>query len=103
MFRTPTCAVPARTALDSLLADLPTDTRNVVLTLARMWSTVATGEIRSKTDAAAWVLDRLPARHRPVLERARAIYLDEAVEGWADLEPRLAPFAAHVAAEIRRL
>jgi streptomycin 3"-adenylyltransferase len=35
-----------------LLNDLPGDTRNVVLTFARIWATLATGEIKSK-DAAA--------------------------------------------------
>ena len=36
----------------SLMADLADDTRNVLLTLARIWTTVATGEIRSKDEAA---------------------------------------------------
>ncbi|HEX2193739.1 MAG TPA: aminoglycoside adenylyltransferase domain-containing protein, partial [Candidatus Limnocylindria bacterium] len=38
--------------LDGLLADLVPDTRNVLLTLARMWCTLDTGQMRSK-DAAA--------------------------------------------------
>jgi predicted nucleotidyltransferase len=58
-----------------LLADLASDTRNVLLTLARVWMTLATGTVNSKDAAASWALDRLPARHRPVLVRARSLYL----------------------------
>ena len=65
-----------RDEVPSLLEDLDTDTRNVLLTLARMWTTVATGEIRSKDEAADWVLAQLPAEHRPVLALARAAYLE---------------------------
>jgi streptomycin 3"-adenylyltransferase len=60
-----------------LLADLESDTRNVLLTLARIWTTLATGTVSSKDAAAAWVLDRLPARHRPVLARARSGFLGD--------------------------
>ena len=60
--------------LPALLADLATDTRNVLLTLARIWTTVASGEIRSKDDAADWALSRLPDEHRPILARARDLY-----------------------------
>ena len=87
--------------LPSLLRDLETDTRNIVLTLARIWVTVVTGEIRSKDAAADWALARLPAEHRPVLARARAIYLGDEPERWDDLRDRLRPFADHVVAMIR--
>jgi predicted nucleotidyltransferase len=89
--------------LESLLADLDDDTRNVILTLARIWSTVATGDIRSKDAAAEWALDRLPAEHRPVLVHARAIYLGEEKERWDDLGPRVRPYADQVVAEIGRI
>ncbi|MEU0384180.1 aminoglycoside adenylyltransferase family protein [Streptomyces chartreusis] len=71
-----------------LMAELDSDTRNVLLTLARIWTTLTTGTIRSKDAAAAWALDRLPAEHRPVLARARAVYLGEEAERWDDLTPR---------------
>ena len=58
----------------SLMSDLADDTRNVVLTLARVWTTVATGEIRTKDEAADWVLSRLPEADRPTLARARDLY-----------------------------
>ncbi|MEU0585370.1 aminoglycoside adenylyltransferase family protein [Streptomyces sp. NPDC006132] len=71
-----------------LMGELETDTRNVLLTLARVWSTLATGGIRSKDAAAAWAIERLPAAHRPVLAHARAVYLGEEREGWDDLDVR---------------
>ena len=69
-----------------LLGDLESDTRNVLLTLARIWTTLQTGQIRSKDAAAAWVLEQLPPEHQPVLARARALYLrGEDGERWADM------------------
>ncbi|TQM79563.1 streptomycin 3'-adenylyltransferase [Saccharothrix saharensis] len=89
-----------------LLADLDHDTRNVVLTLARVWTTVATGAIRSKAAAADWALARLPPAHRAVLAHARELYLecryDE--ESWPDdLRARVPEHVRHVVAEVDRL
>jgi predicted nucleotidyltransferase len=89
--------------IDTLLDELDSDTRNVLLTLARIWSTVATGFIRSKDAAADWALDRLPEEHRAVLARARAIYVGDEEERWDDIRPRLRPHTDHVVAEINRL
>ena len=89
--------------IDALLCDLDADTRNVILTLARIWSTVATGVIRSKDAAADWALGRLPEEHQAVLARARAIYLGDEEERWDDIQPQLRPHADHVVAEIKRL
>jgi predicted nucleotidyltransferase len=50
-----------------LLSDLESDTRNVLLTLARIWTTLETGQIQSKDAAAAWALKQLPREHQPVL------------------------------------
>jgi predicted nucleotidyltransferase len=89
--------------LDRLRSDIDSDTRNVVLTLARMWSTLATGVIRSKDAAANWVLERLPARHRPVLARAREIYLNGGIERWDDLKDSIGPLVEYVVTQIRGL
>ena len=89
--------------IDGLLPDLADDTRNVLLTLARIWLTVATGEIGSKDAAADWALARLPEEHQAVLARARAIYLGDEDERWDDLESRVRPHADHVVREIGRL
>ncbi|GAA2126245.1 aminoglycoside adenylyltransferase family protein [Streptomyces synnematoformans] len=96
----------ATAAVPGLLAELDDDTRNVLLTLARIWCTLATGEIRPKDAAAAWALDRLPPEHRPVLEHARRLYLGSryAEETWsAELLARVRAHAAAVAARIERL
>ena len=88
--------------VDEVMPGLVDDTRNSVLTLARIWLTVETGEISPKDRAADWALERLPPEHQEVLARARAIYLGEQDERWDDLTPRVRPYADHVAGEIRR-
>jgi streptomycin 3"-adenylyltransferase len=88
--------------VDEVMPGLVDDTRNSVLTLARIWLTVETGEIGPKDRAADWALERLPPEHREVLARAREIYLGEKDERWDDLTPRVRPYADHVAGEIRR-
>ena len=85
-----------------LLDEVESDTRNVLLTLARIWMTLTTGTITSKDAAADWALARLPREHRPVLAHARAVYLGDEEEAWRQLLPRLAPHTAYVAAAIDR-
>ncbi|MBR8406523.1 AadA family aminoglycoside 3''-O-nucleotidyltransferase [Burkholderia cenocepacia] len=77
--------VPARDFVAALLAtvaqwqaepDWRDDACNIVLALARIWYSAATGKIAPKDVAAAWVLARLPDAHRPVLAAARTAYLD---------------------------
>ena len=92
--------------IPDLLADLDSDTRNVLLTLARIWSTLATGRIRSKDTAADWALPRLPPEHRPVLEHARHLYLHcpYSEESWSHaLRAQLRPHVDRVLCEIYRL
>jgi predicted nucleotidyltransferase len=72
--------------LPSLLADLETDTRNVLLTLARMWVTVATGRITSKDEAASWAAERLPPSECALLERARDGYLGTIDDRWEEMD-----------------
>ncbi|NEC10791.1 DUF4111 domain-containing protein [Streptomyces sp. SID8014] len=92
------------TGVPELLADLAADTRNVLLTLARVWVTLATGALLPKDAAAAWALDRLPGEHRPALAHAREVYLGEAAEDWGRVGPgRVADCAAHLAGEVREL
>lgn len=101
--------VPRRDYRDAVLryleeaeGDLAWDTRNVILTVARIWSAVGSEEVHSKDSAAAWALARLPAEHRPVLERARAAYRGEAEERWEDIRPQVASYFACVVSEIER-
>ena len=89
--------------IPDLIDDLESDTRNVLLTLARIWTTLQTGQIRSKDAAAAWVLEQLPPEHQPVLARARAMYLEgEDEERWDDL-PAVRAHAEYVVDAITRL
>ena len=87
--------------LPGLLEDLEGDTRNVVLTLARIWTTLETGELRSKDRAADWALVQLPPHHRRVLAMAKSAYLDEAPEAWNETLHDTRAFAAYVESEIR--
>jgi predicted nucleotidyltransferase len=89
--------------IPGLLDDLDSDTTNVVLTFARIWTTLATGTIRSKDAAADWALARLPEEHCPVLARARAVYLGDEGDHWGDLQGRLRPHVEHVLGEIESL
>lgn len=89
--------------IDPLRENLESDTRNVLLTFARIWSTLETGVIRSKDAAADWALPRLPEELRLVLARARAGYIGPDPERWDDLRDRLAPHVEYVVTEIRRL
>ena len=88
-------------AIPDLLADLDSDTRNVILTLARIWATMATGEILPKDAAAEWASVRLPTQHQAVLAHARAIYLGEAPERWDDLQALVRPHTEFVVRQIR--
>jgi len=86
--------------LPALLGDLEDDTRNVVLTLARIWMTLETGQIRSKSTAAEWALERLPPERRAVLERALAIYVGDEPERWEDLRPLVHSHAAFIVEQV---
>jgi aminoglycoside 9-adenylyltransferase len=71
-----------RDALPALLADLDGDERNVLLTLARMWHTAATGAFVPKDAAAAWAAARLPADLAAWLELAGRAYVGEIEDDW---------------------
>ena len=82
-----------RADLDSALRDvipelLPglaeDDTRNSLLTLARVWLTLETGRIEPKDVAAGWALERMPAGAGKALRRARDGYLGKADDPWDD-------------------
>lgn len=63
---------------------------------------MATNEIRSKDAAAEWALSRLPPDLRPVLARARELYLDGGYGSWDDMDAVRAHVAV-VVAEIERV
>ncbi len=103
------CKIPYRDfvtaltdTLPDLMSELDSDVRNVLLTLARIWSTVASDSIRSKPAAAEWVISRLPEGYRPVMERAKAICQGDEKEYWGDIQEIIKPCADFIVSEIDR-
>jgi len=101
--------VPRADYRDAILKDVDTvddyltwDTRNVILTLPRIWAGIASEGVHSKESAAAWALERLPAEHRPVLERAVAVYRGAEEDRWDDIGRQVEAYAAYVLSEISR-
>lgn len=88
--------------IDSLMNDIDWDTRNVLLTLARIWSTVNTDTIRSKVDAAIWAIEKLPLNYKPVLERAKDILLGKIEEDWKDIKKLIKPCANFMIEQIKK-
>ncbi|MGL5677702.1 MAG: aminoglycoside adenylyltransferase family protein [Cellulosilyticaceae bacterium] len=72
--------------LPHLVQGVKGDERNVLLTLARMWFTLETGEIMPKDKATEWVCEKLPQNLRPLLETARKAYLGEYRDQWSELD-----------------
>ncbi|WP_165271709.1 aminoglycoside adenylyltransferase domain-containing protein [Pelagerythrobacter rhizovicinus] len=61
--------------LPELLRSVEGDERNVLLTLARMWRTLATGQFVSKDSAADWAGPQLSEQAAAILALARDAYL----------------------------
>lgn len=91
-----------RDALPVLLADLWGDERNVLLTLARMWHTAATGAFVPKDAAAAWVAARLPACMTVWLELAGRAYAGEAEDDWRGHPAEVEALADRLRREVER-
>jgi predicted nucleotidyltransferase len=91
----------AHAAVDDVLRDLDGDTRNVLLTLARVWYTVETGRIVSKDAAASWAAARLPPQHGDVVELAGAAYRGNADDDWDARPGQAAAAAAAMTAQIQ--
>jgi len=92
-------------ALPNLMSDSDSDsdTRNVLLTFARIWSTVETDTIRSKPAAADWAIDCLPEKYHSVMKRAKAIYKGEAEEYWDDIQELIKPCADFMIIQIKNV
>lgn len=75
-----------KASIPELTLNIKNDERNVILTLARMWVTAATGEITSKDQSAKWVIPKLPEEHAALVELARSAYLGEQNDNWKDKE-----------------
>lgn len=102
--------VPTRVLHDSMLGIIPDileeiagDERNTLLALARIITTLRTGEIVPKDVAAERVGRSLSGSDSDVLDRARRAYLGEVVEDWSGSERHVTGLAHALAAEARRL
>lgn len=83
-------------SLPGLIEGIKGDERNVILTLARMWLTVAIGEISPKDVAAEWAIPRLPKEHASLLELARKAYRGECVDKWEGMESEVVVLVNHM-------
>lgn len=104
------CKIPYRDVLTAtkkslrtLMADLRSDTRNVLLTYARIWKRVETDTICSKPDAAAWAINNLPEEYKPVIKRACAICIGEENEYWDDIKALIQPCADYIVHQINKI
>lgn len=84
-------------AIPQIATTLDEEPHHGLLTLARIWRTLETGEIVRKDEAAAWASERIPASHRPALDRARQLYLT----GGAASAPVDLPAVVAAGAELR--
>lgn len=77
--------------------------RNIVLALARIWYSAATGLIAPKDVAAAWVLEHLPEEHQPVMQAALSAYIGKEVDDLTSRNGQLADFIRYAKLEIEKL
>lgn len=89
--------------VNRLASDLEHDTRNVLLTFARIWSTLETDTIRSKPAAANWVINHLTEIHQPVMKRAKSICMGIENEYWDDIKMLIKPCADFMVNKINEL
>lgn len=89
--------------LPRVIHGLPGDERNVILTLARMWVTLSSGEIVSKDEAASRMLPNVAPTQRPTLDAARRAYLGEIDDDWRVHQDAARVFAEYADHEIRKL
>ena len=87
--------------LPPLLKTLGTDGRNVLLTLARMWRTLATGEFAAKDVAAKWAESRLPPEQALTLAIAREAYLGARKDNWRRMQKELERAANSLSAQVK--
>lgn len=88
--------------VNRLAADLEHDTRNVLLTFARIWSTLKTDTIRSKPAAADWAINHLPEKHQSVMQRAKSICMGIENEHWDDIKVLIKPCTDFIMGKINK-
>ena len=90
-------------SIPGLIHNFTGDERNVLLTLARMWYTLETGEISTKDSAAEWVLSKLPGDLAPLLQIAKDAYLGNVSDHWDSTKDEAIMLGAFMKKEIEKL
>ena len=96
------CVEAMVSGIDVFMNGFEGDTRNLLLTLARIWQTVVTGIIDRKARAAMWVQERLPSDYQQVIERAREMYLGLQPDKWTGWPSEARACADYMISQIRR-
>ena len=86
--------------LPGLVESTRGDERNVILTLARMWVTAATGEFLPKDRAAQWAFPRLTGQHAALLALAECAYRGERMDRWEGMEADADGLVDHLKKEV---
>lgn len=86
--------------INTLKSEIETDTRNVLLTLARVWLTVETDMIGSKQKAAQWAIQKLPDTYKPVMRKAHDATMGTQNDEWEDVKSLLLPCADFMIGQI---
>jgi streptomycin 3"-adenylyltransferase len=84
-------------------ADWAGDECNIVLTVARIWYSAATGKIAPKDVAAGWLLEHLPAEYQPIVRAAQQTYLGHNADTLAARADQTATFILFAKSAIMRL
>ena len=94
-------AQAVRDSLPTVLAAIPGDERNALLTLARMWRTMTDGSFVSKAAAAEWACPRLSHTAADELALAREEYLDGGTIDWSSRSAAVQGTALELVQKIR--
>ncbi len=87
-------------SVDDVLNHLHGDERNVLLTLARMWHTLETGDIVPKDVAASWASKRLSQSAARMLTHARDAYLGRVHDDWSGRDDDAFAAASEIASHL---
>ncbi len=83
-------------------SDWAGDERNVVLTLARIWYSTATGKIAPKDSAANWAIERVPVEYQSILFEAQQAYLGHGEDRLASRADQVTEFVFFLKGEIAK-
>ncbi len=90
-------------ALPLLVDSLQGDERNVLLTLARMWRTSATGDFVTKDAAATWAANQMPDQEAGTLIHARDAYFGKVRDDWKNRQAACERTAAFLRQRVSEL